>query len=88
MEGWRIRLRKRRQGREMGEKGLKVVRKEVIVRTGTDILVVVVVGWVFGVDEVCNLRVSVHCSLWIFQMLISLCERIASIFVLPECCRN
>lgn len=44
VEGWRIRLRKRRQGREMGEKGLKVVRKEVIVRTGTDILVVVVVG--------------------------------------------
>lgn len=38
VEGWRIRLRKRRQGREMGEKGLKVVRKEVIVRTGTDIL--------------------------------------------------
>lgn len=49
VEGWRIRLRKRRQGREMEEKGLKVVRKEVIVRTGTDILAVVVVGWVFGV---------------------------------------
>lgn len=51
VEGWRTRLRKRRQGREMGEKGLKVVRKEVIVRTGTDILVDVVgcgVGCVFG----------------------------------------
>lgn len=47
VEGWRIRLRKRRQGRETGEKGLKVVRKEVIVRTGTDILVIVVVGWCF-----------------------------------------
>lgn len=47
VEGWRIRLRKRRQGREMEEKGLKVVRKEVIVRTGTDILVIVVVGWCF-----------------------------------------
>lgn len=44
VEGWRIRLRKRRQGREMEEKGLKVVRKEVIVRTGTDILAVVL--WV------------------------------------------
>lgn len=38
MVGVRRRLRKRRQGREMGEKGLKVVRKEVIVRTGMDIL--------------------------------------------------
>ena len=38
VDGVRRRFRKRRQGRDRGENGLKVVLKEVIVRTGIDIL--------------------------------------------------
>jgi hypothetical protein len=53
VEGVRRRERKRRQGREEWVKGLKVVRKVVIVWIGMDILVVVVKGWierVWGVE--------------------------------------
>lgn len=59
VDGVRRRLRKRRHGRERGENGLKVVLKEVIVRTGMDIIAVFASRL-----RVCCVCVCVLCTLY------------------------